>query len=144
MLQPVSGGWRVMQDKDVKEEFDKNERTEERKKYAGYPYIAAGDFNGDGIKDYAAVVTNDKMEYDRIITRIILFPSGGQPVFDESYCSTYCALHLVTKGTVLKDPMEEKPDIKLKYDAILITNGDGPGNYLRWNGNKFESFFEEG
>ncbi|HMU47534.1 MAG TPA: hypothetical protein PKC72_14265 [Chitinophagaceae bacterium] len=148
MLQTFRKDLRVVQLKDINEK-DVNPRfneevDENRKYYPGYPFIAIGDFNGDNIKDYAAIVTDDKSEYSYINTWLAFFPSGGKPVLTEEYSSLNAVLHTIKRGTVIKDPFEENPDITLKYDAVLLTNGDGPGGYVVWNGKKFEGVFWEG
>lgn len=134
---------RDINEKDVDLQF-KEEIEKGRQEYPGYPFIAIGDFNGDNIKDYAAIVTDDKIEYSYINTWLAFFPSGGKPVLTDEYSSLNSVLYTIKRGTVIKDPLEENPDITLKYDAILLTNGDGPGGYVVWNGKKFEGVFWEG
>lgn len=148
MLQTFRKDLRVLQLKDVNSgdvrAGFKDEVENRRKAYPGFPFIATGDFNGDNLKDYAAVVTDGKTEYSDINTWLAFFPSGGKPVLTEEYCSVYAVLQTIKRGTIIKDPFEEEPDITLKFDAIFLTNGDGPGGYVIWNGKKFEGIFWEG
>lgn len=148
LLRTFRSDLRVVQVKDIYEKDTPSgfaeDLAKERKVYAGYPFIAIGDFNGDNITDYAAIVTDGKVEYTYINTWLVMFPSGSKPVITDAYSSLNSVLKTVKTGTVLKDPFEEKPDRTLKYDAILLTNGDGPGGYMVWDGKKFESVFWEG
>ncbi len=132
--------WRVVTDVDAKWEDRELETygiTNGRKKDPNYPFIILGDFNGDGKKDYAAVVTDDQQEYDRLKTRIAILLTGDKIIFIEEYNTVHSALTTIPKNSSIKG--EDDKQMTINQDAIDVNNHDTGGYVIYWNGKEFKT-----
>lgn len=152
MLAQGGPGWRVLSDKDTRADiwadYDK-EVQEKRKTDPNYPFILKGDFNADGQTDYAALVTNDQKEYERLKTAVVFFPSGGKMILEDKHFSTeHTVIELAPKGSTITGYTSEESDkeinVKLNFDGVLINNHDAGGYWIYWDGKKFRYLYAEG
>ncbi len=100
-----------------------------------YPYIATGDFNGDGRQDLAAVVTGEvKNAY-----RIIILPDGGKPYVWEEDVLENAAISKEPKADLRAMDVNGNPgkNISMKGDGILVEYFEQASFVIYWNGKKF-------
>jgi len=128
--------YRVTTDKDRnwdKYEFD-NFVTPERKKFQYYPYIVKGDFNGDGISDLAAEVTNTENNY----TRLVIIWGGNNSI--KFYDGQLCSAISFFPANKLKSYWEQG-SVNLNGDAILVECYEKSAWILYWDGNSFQQYW---
>ena len=141
--------WHVLTDKQAawdKQDFEYY-LTAGRKKDPNYPFIIKGDFNGDNKMDYAALVTNDKIYYDALVTRVAILPAEGSIVLIDENSFNKTVLTAVPKSSLIEGydgPTGANKKVKLKVDAIDVNNHDGGGYYIYWNGTEFKFLYSEG
>ena len=136
--------WRVLTDKDVKDksgDYD-NRVKQERKANPNYPFIVKGDFNGDNKADYAALVTNDEQEWERLLTRVYVIPGGDKPVTFEESTMPVTTLQLVKKSATIEGFMNDKDKkIVLSNEGLEVMTGESGGYYLYWDGKTFKILY---
>ncbi|MFN8290697.1 MAG: hypothetical protein U0U70_10595 [Chitinophagaceae bacterium] len=108
-----------------------------RKEDPDYPYIAKGDFNGDGRQDAAALVkVKDKPEYE---VAIIM----GSPL-DKNRISFWkedidvCAISTYPKGELAGIGSGK---VKMKGDGINVEYYEKAAFVLYWNGKEFKRVY---
>ncbi len=140
--------WHVLTDKQAKWEKHDFEYflTAGRKKDPNYPFIIKGDFNGDNKMDYAAIVTNDEVSYENLVTRIAILPADGNIVFIDEFSFSHSLLTLTPKSSIIggHDEKDDNKKIKVKNDTIEVNNQDAGGYYIYWNGTAFKFLYSEG
>ena len=130
--------WHVVTDPEahwMKDQFDYF-IAPKRDSLPDYPYIATGDFNGDGRQDLAAVVTGEvKNAY-----RIIILPAGGKPFVWEEDVLENAAISKQPKTDLRAMDANGNPGkkISMKGDGILVEYFEQASFVLYWNGTKFE------
>ena len=141
--------WHVVTDKQAA--WDKQDLeyylTAGRKKDPNYPFIIKGDFNGDNKMDYAALVTNDKIYYDALVTRVAILPAEGSVVLIDENSFNKTVLTAVPKSSMIEGydgTFDTTKKVKVKYDAIDVNNHDGGGYYIYWDGTEFKLLYSEG
>ena len=109
-----------------------------RKENPDYPYIAKGDFNGDGKLDIAALVTDStKRNYqlaiilnaDEVTRKIVSWKED----IDED-----AAIALLPKSEVEGFEGERPKKIKMKADGILVEYFETASFVIYWNGSAFK------
>ena len=109
-----------------------------RKENPDYPYIAKGDFNGDGKTDIAALITDStKRNYqlaiilnsDDVTRKIVPWNED----IDED-----AAIALLPKTDVEGFEGERPKKIKMKADGILVEYFETASFVIYWNGSAFK------
>lgn len=128
--------WHVLNDKDaswMKVAFDYF-IVPKRKENPNYPYIAKGDYNGDGKADIAALVTNDKKNTYQIA--IIL--GADNILFWKEDILEDAAISTVTKSEIEGMEQEKTKKVKLKGDGITIDYFERGSFVVYWDKTSFK------
>lgn len=100
--------------------------------------LETGDFNGDGVKDYAVLLT----KADRIYAIVLLTEKNSYKAYNilaqNSENRWIAGIGMNKKGDVIElDPINSDKTIKLKTDAIYLYDGEGHGTTFYWENGKF-------
>ncbi|MEO7984024.1 MAG: FG-GAP repeat protein [Bacteroidota bacterium] len=128
--------WHVLNDKEAKWMKDAFDYfiVPKRKKNPNYPYIAKGDFNGDGKQDMAAVVTDNNRENFRVA--ILLAPDKIQ-LWEEDIMID-AALSSTPRSTIEGMDGEKTKKVKLKGDGVNVEYFEKASFVLYWDKNSFK------
>jgi len=130
--------WHVLNDKEAKwisGQFDYF-ITPKRKENPDYPYIAAGDFDGDNRQDLAAVVTDST----QIIYQLVIISDA-----DSSKKINYWKEDILEDAAISTAPMgriegtvnEKIKKIELKSEAIHVEYFEKASFIIYWNGKSY-------
>ncbi len=128
--------WHVLNDKDaswMKDAFDYF-IVPKRKENPDYPYIAKGDYNGDGKADLAAVVTNDK----KSIYQIAIILGKDNILFWKEDILEDAAISTFAKSDIEGMEREKPKKVKLKGDAITVDYFEKGSFVVYWDKNSFK------
>lgn len=128
--------WHVLNDKEatwMKDAFDYF-IVPKRKENPNYPYIAKGDYNGDGKADLAAVVTNDK----KTTYQIAILLGKDNILFWKEDILEDAAISTVTKSEIEGMEQEKTKKVKLKGDGITIDYFERGSFVVYWDKNSFK------
>ena len=140
----VGNKWRVLTDKDVKDRSSYYDEMvqKERKTNPNFPFIVKADFDGDNKMDYAALVTNDEQEWERLLTRVYVIPAEGKAVTFEESTMPITTLRVVKKSAVIDGHMDDKDKkLVLKTDGLEVITGEAGGYYLYWDGRNIKMLY---
>lgn len=136
-LKAVYGNdWHVLNDQEAKWMKDAFDYfiVPKRKEEPNYPYIAKGDFNGDGRPDTAAVVTDPIKRNFRIA---ILLGPGNIKLWEEDIMID-AAISSIPKSTVQGSENERPKKIKMKGDGINVEYFEKASFVLYWDKSAFK------
>lgn len=132
--------WHVLNDREAKwisGQFDYF-IVPKRKDNPDYPYIARGDFNGDGSSDLAAVVTDEtKTKYQ---LAIILSADEASPKilsWDEDILED-AAISAIPKSLIEGFEGGKTKKVNLKAEAINVEYFEKAAFVIYWNGSAFK------
>lgn len=130
--------WHVLNDKEAKwisGQFDYF-ITPKRKENPDYPYIAAGDFDGDNRQDLAAVVTDStRINYQLVI--ISDADSSKKINYWKEDILEDAAISTAPKGKIEGTVNEKIKKIELKSEAIHVEYFEKASFIIYWNGKSF-------
>ncbi|MEO7924634.1 MAG: hypothetical protein ABIR30_13215 [Chitinophagaceae bacterium] len=132
--------WHVLNDREAKwisGQFDYF-IAPKRKENPDYPYIARGDFNGDGKTDLAAVVTNDTKTTFQLA---IILDAGNDTrkimYWDEDIMED-AAISTIPKSTIEGFEGERTKKVNMKAEGINVEYFEKASFVLYWNGAAFK------
>lgn len=130
--------WHVLNDKEAKwisGQFDYF-IIPKRKENPDYPYIAAGDFDGDNRQDLAAVVTDStRINYQLVI--ISDADSSKKINYWKEDILEDAAISTAPKGKIEGTVNEKIKKIELKSEAIHVEYFEKASFIIYWNGKSF-------
>jgi len=140
--------WRLITDAEARvDSFNYYVETvgKARVKNPDFPFIAKGDFNGDGKMDYAALVMTDEKFDTTTLTKVVIFLADGDMIITEADSDNHTTVDLSPKSSKVHGFLDGKTetDIKLKYDAVDVSNWDAGGDYIYWDGKKWRKLHDE-
>jgi hypothetical protein len=131
-----SNQWHVLNDKTaswMKDVFDYF-IVPRRKTEPNYPYIAKGDFNGDGRRDIAAVVTDStKIQY-----RVAILLDTNKAIFWDEDILEDAAISTVPRADIDGMDGERTKKVKMKGDGINVEYFERGAFVLYWDKTGFK------
>ncbi|HEV7781731.1 MAG TPA: hypothetical protein VGO58_10730 [Chitinophagaceae bacterium] len=128
--------WHVLNDQEahwMKDAFDYF-IVPKRKTEPNYPYIAKGDFNGDGKEDMAAVITDSLKKKYRVA---ILLDTSKILLWDEDIMED-AAISTVPKSDIDGMDGEKTKKVKMKGDGINVEYFEKASFVLYWDKSGFK------
>lgn len=138
-LKKESTSWHVLNDKEARWISGQFEYfiVPKRKDNPDYPYIAAGDFDGDNRPDLAAVVTDStRVNYQLIIISDI--DSSKKISYWKEDILEDAAISTAPKGKIEGTVNEKIMKIDLKSEAIHVEYFEKASFIIYWNGKSFK------
>lgn len=134
-----SAAWHVLNDKEARWISGQFEYfiAPKRKDNPDYPYIAAGDFDGDNRPDLAAVVTDStRVNYQLIIISDI--DSNRKINYWKEDILEDAAISTAPKGDIEGTVNEKVKKVKLGSEAIHVEYFEKASFIIYWNGKSFK------
>lgn len=104
-----------------------------RKDQPDYPYVTQGDYDGDGKKDLAALVTDSTKTRFAVL---VLTGSGKTINWDEDIAAD-AAISSVPPSEIIGMDGDNTKTVKIKNDAINVEFFETAAFILYWDGKKF-------
>jgi len=134
-----SAAWHVLNDKEARWISGQFEYfiAPKRKDNPDYPYIAAGDFDGDNRPDLAAVVTDStRVNYQLVI--ISDLDSRKKIKYWKEDIMEDAAISTAPKGYIEGTVNEKVKKVKLESEAIHVEYFEKASFIIYWNGKSFK------
>lgn len=134
-----SAAWHVLNDKEARWISGQFEYfiAPKRKDNPDYPYIAAGDFDGDNRPDLAAVVTDStRVNYQLVIISDI--DSDQKINYWKEDILEDAAISTAPKGDIEGTVNEKVKKVKLSSEAIHVEYFEKASFIIYWNGKSFK------
>ena len=128
--------WHVLNDSEAKWMKDAFDYfiVSRRKADPNYPYIAKGDYNADGKKDTAAVVTDSlKTTY-----QVVILLGGGKSLLWKEDILEDAAISTIPKSDIEGMDGEKTKKVKMKGDGINVEYFEKAAFVLYWDKNNFK------
>lgn len=138
LRQKGSGQWHVVTDqesgwtKDVMDYFVVNERKNDPE----FPYIAKGDYDCDGIRDIAALVTDSSNSKSMIV--FLLKEGKEMRWWTEDVKGGAIANLPKTEVTGFGEDIDEEKKVKMPCDGVNVVWFESASYVVYWNGSKFD------